>query len=290
MNCPHCGAALPEGASFCQVCGRASSSGQQGATEERYGLAVTTLVLGLLAFLVFPFGIIALILGMIAFRRAGAVRERARNSFTLSVIALIVAIFGTLVGILVALMIGGMAAILFPVFSQAKAQARSATCLSNVQQLGLALRMYQSDWDEQYPLAANWTDSLREGYLSETQQGLLVCPEVIEAGYNYALNKAVAGKSLERVAGPDRLVVLFEADQPANFAGGPRDIAAPRHRGQNAFGFADGSAAMRAEQNWLTLEWNPKPARPTMPEPPPKPKPPVPLKPPVAPEAPPIPH
>ena len=113
---------------------------------------------------------------------------------------------------------------------------------------------------------------------------------MIDAGYNYALNKAVAGKSLARVAGPDRLVVLFEADQPSNFTGGPRDIAAPRHRGQNAFGFADGSVAMRTEQNWLTLEWNPKPARPTMPEPPPKPKPPVPLKPPVAPEAPPIPH
>lgn len=40
-----------------------------------------------------------------------------------------------------------LAAILFPVFAQAREKARSASCLSNMKQLGLALNMYQQDYD-----------------------------------------------------------------------------------------------------------------------------------------------
>jgi prepilin-type processing-associated H-X9-DG protein len=41
-----------------------------------------------------------------------------------------------------------LAAILFPVFAQARDAARKATCLSNMKQVGIALGMYIQDYDE----------------------------------------------------------------------------------------------------------------------------------------------
>jgi len=59
----------------------------------------------------------------------------------------------TLIELLVVIaIIAILAAILFPVFAQAREQARKATCLSNVKQLGLAALMYADDNDQK-----NWT-------------------------------------------------------------------------------------------------------------------------------------
>jgi prepilin-type N-terminal cleavage/methylation domain-containing protein len=58
----------------------------------------------------------------------------------------------TLIELLVVIaIIAILAAILFPVFAQARDSARSTACLSNLRQIGLATRMYLSDYDELYP-------------------------------------------------------------------------------------------------------------------------------------------
>jgi prepilin-type processing-associated H-X9-DG protein len=44
-----------------------------------------------------------------------------------------------------------LAAILFPVFAQAREKARGAACLSNVKQLSLGIHMYTQDHDEYLP-------------------------------------------------------------------------------------------------------------------------------------------
>jgi type II secretory pathway pseudopilin PulG len=44
-----------------------------------------------------------------------------------------------------------LAAILFPVFAQAREKARQTSCLSNLKQIGLAFKMYIQDYDEKYP-------------------------------------------------------------------------------------------------------------------------------------------
>ena len=44
-----------------------------------------------------------------------------------------------------------LAAILFPVFAQAREKARAIACLSNSKQIGTALFMYIQDYDEKYP-------------------------------------------------------------------------------------------------------------------------------------------
>ena len=56
----------------------------------------------------------------------------------------------TLIELLVVIaIIAILAAILFPVFAQARDKARQATCLSNIKQLSLGVLMYAQDYDEQ---------------------------------------------------------------------------------------------------------------------------------------------
>jgi len=58
-----------------------------------------------------------------------------RRGFTLIELLVVIAIIAIL------------AAILFPVFAQAREQARKSSCLSNTKQMGIALAMYRQDWD-----------------------------------------------------------------------------------------------------------------------------------------------
>jgi prepilin-type N-terminal cleavage/methylation domain-containing protein/prepilin-type processing-associated H-X9-DG protein len=60
----------------------------------------------------------------------------------------------TLIELLVVIaIIAILAAILFPVFAQARSKARSAVCLSNQKQIGLAFMMYIQDYDETFPVS-----------------------------------------------------------------------------------------------------------------------------------------
>ena len=58
----------------------------------------------------------------------------------------------TLIELLVVLTILGLlAALLFPVFARAREKARQTACASNLHQLGLAVQMYQQDWNGSLP-------------------------------------------------------------------------------------------------------------------------------------------
>ena len=63
----------------------------------------------------------------------------------------------TLIELLVVIaIIAILAAILFPVFAQAREKARQSACLSNARQIGLAVMMYAEDWDQCYPIYAHY--------------------------------------------------------------------------------------------------------------------------------------
>lgn len=91
-----------------------------------------------------------------------------RRGFTLIELLVVIAIIAIL------------AAILFPVFAQAREKARAVACLSNENQIGLAALMYASDYDnmmpnlgsqyETYQAAVKW-----QPYIKNTQ--VFKCPD-----------------------------------------------------------------------------------------------------------------
>lgn len=65
----------------------------------------------------------------------------------------------TLIELLVVIaIIAILAAILFPVFAQAREKARAISCISNMKQLATSVMMYNQDYDESFPvgLGSDW--------------------------------------------------------------------------------------------------------------------------------------
>src|SRR3569832_663681 len=63
----------------------------------------------------------------------------------------------TLIELLVVIaIIAILAAILFPVFAQAREKARMTACLSNLKQIGSGVMMYVQDYDESFPVTIAW--------------------------------------------------------------------------------------------------------------------------------------
>lgn len=103
--------------------------------------------------------------------------RRASAAFTLIELLVVIAIIAIL------------AAILFPVFAQAKLAAKKTADLSNLKQLGTALEMYTADADDSYPITvpffdgayqsgawvptpSDWSSAFATSYSAERQEAL----------------------------------------------------------------------------------------------------------------------
>src|SRR5438094_1349991 len=76
---------------------------------------------------------------LLSHQHTGVMIMSTRKGFTLIELLVVIAIIAIL------------AAILFPVFAQAREKARAVSCLSNMRQMGLGTAMYVQDYDETYP-------------------------------------------------------------------------------------------------------------------------------------------
>lgn len=151
----------------------------------------------------------------------------------------------TLIELLVVIaIIAILAAILFPVFAQAKNAAKKTECLSNQRQLGIGLQMYISDHDDQLFFFAHAVDLSRTSATpygatrenrwwnqilpyTKTQGRLLVCPNdsgrrphALEDGQSgrplvprsYVANRAAEGLNYSSVDEPASIVVVTVKD------------------------------------------------------------------------------
>jgi prepilin-type N-terminal cleavage/methylation domain-containing protein/prepilin-type processing-associated H-X9-DG protein len=131
--------------------------------------------------------------------------RRFQSGFTLIELLVVIAIIAIL------------AAILFPVFAQAREKARQIACLSNEKQMGLGLMQYVQDNDEKlcgsgtYSTPTNpyfdWLDAIQP---YTTARLLAQCPDAPNRADAYAIN-ALVGDS-----GDNGGVSIAKIPQPAN--------------------------------------------------------------------------
>ncbi|WP_309714709.1 prepilin-type N-terminal cleavage/methylation domain-containing protein [Armatimonas sp.] len=150
--------------------------------------------------------------------------QRSQRAFTLIELLVVIAIIAIL------------AAILFPVFAQAREKARQTACLSNMKQIGLALMMYVQDYDETNPPAndgvADFNNPLviaarpsAMGAISPytKNRGIYFCPTSISTGTqacnetlypqsctSYLGNSVVLEKTIAAIPNPADIVYLQE--------------------------------------------------------------------------------
>ncbi|HLK57564.1 MAG TPA: DUF1559 domain-containing protein [Chthonomonadaceae bacterium] len=167
-----------------------------------------------------------------------------RRGFTLIELLVVIAIIAIL------------AAILFPVFAQAREKARQTTCTSNMKQDGLALLMYAQDYDEMFPWSA----------IPVPGTGLVVWYETVEpyvkagAGQDLSQN-FVGGGGIKQAA--FWICPSFVNNQVPVGAGSPPMPPNPPNRGPDpARSYAANGWLMPQSGSAINVVWYPNPSGP----------------------------
>ncbi len=141
---------------------------------------------------------------------------RIRQAFTLIELLVVIAIIAIL------------AAILFPVFARARENARRASCMSNLKQVGLAMMQYTQDYDERYPsgLPATWRGIGWAGmiYPYAKSAEVFVCPDNDNPGnvalgtraISFAFAQPLANTNLAQTDESARQVMFTEVSYAGN--------------------------------------------------------------------------
>ena len=122
----------------------------------------------------------------------------------------------TLIELLVVIaIIAILAAILFPVFAQAREKARTTACLNNQKQIVTNILIYAQDNDEMLPPPEKvWTSM-------NLPAKTLVCPTQGGTKNTYVFNANIAGVALGTITAPDTMVCTGDGVHAATFPTAP---------------------------------------------------------------------
>lgn len=243
MRCPRCGAENPEGARSCASCGAPYPPAPPPRTS---GLAIASLVLGLLGILTFGVtSLVGIVLGVVSLIQIQRRPDRLTGTGF--------AIGGLAVSALTFMVLPIFAAILFPVFARAREKAMQTSCMANLKQLQLGVHMYCAEWNEHLPFRDNWCDATHAHIRNEN---VYVCPSLRGERCGYAYNAGLDRLTLDDLREPARTAGLFDAKGGWNLAGGA-ELVDPRHNGGANVAFADGHVKWTPERGLGALGWDP---------------------------------
>lgn len=150
---------------------------------------------------------------------------------------------GTLILPLNASAVAIPAAILYPVFAQARAAAKEASTTSNLKQLALATIMYGKDNDDEFPDVSDWS-AFREAVLPYSKnEAVFATPN--PNGGKILFNKNLAGLMLCEMEYPEDTPMLWEASA---WPDGKRGVA-----------YTDGSVERLNAADWKVIQTYMKP-------------------------------
>ena len=148
-----------------------------------------------------------------------------RKGFTLIELLVVIAIIAVL------------AAILFPVFAQAREKSFQTNCLNNQRQIATSVMLYVQDHDEMFPMPTTvWNDV-------PISAAVLVCPTKGDAyGNCYGYDGGLGGKAIGDITYPTRTILVSDTNVPStnhNLLNNWSDIDV-RHAGKYISAFIDG--------------------------------------------------
>lgn len=139
-----------------------------------------------------------------------------------------------------------LAAILFPVFAQARARVRERVCMNNIKRALEATRLYAEDHKGQLPSGKVWMDSITP-YISKRERSPLHCPQAAPYGqgdwqneYGYAFDSRVSQRFLASIKDPGATQAIYDSTHLSRNATDSGASIAYRHIQRASIGYLDG--------------------------------------------------
>ena len=257
MYCPKCGTQNADNAQVCSSCSWVLSGAAPAEPAPKIktsGLAIASLVLGILSFCTFfltaplavIFGIIALV--MIA-KSNGQLKGTGMAIAGIAVPVVIFPIMAILMGILL------------PALNSVKMAAQKVVCATNMSALGKAIYVYAGDYDGKFPTSSQWCDLLIE--YTDVDEQIFCCPAASEYDAfdtsrricSYAMNENATD-----VNAPGDMVLLFETAAGWNQSGGREMlISESGHINGCNILFVEGNVEFVLTENLDDLKWTAEP-------------------------------
>ncbi len=248
MYCPKCGKENPDNAKLCQSCSWVLSSIAATAPNpnaQTSGLAITSLVLGILSlFTFFITALPAIICGIISLVKI----EKSKGTLKGKGLAIAGIVTPGVMLPLFALLLG----ILMPALAKTRTIAYRMVCGANISGLGKAMIIYADDFNDTYPDSSKWCDLLVK-YVDVTEKSFHCPGNSSKGSCDYAMNKNI--EKIGTMAPPD-IVLLFESTPGWNQSGGPELLTTKNHKGEGCnILFNGGHVAFIQTEDINDLKW-----------------------------------